>query len=37
MRYWLGPNTLSGMEGYPGHLSFNAGVFHSKMTIILLM
>ena len=37
MRYWLGPNTLGGMEGCPGHPSFDAGVPHSKMMIILLM
>ena len=37
MRYWLGPNTLGGMEGHPGHLSFNADVPRSKMAIILLM
>ena len=37
MRYWLGPNTLGGMEGCPGHLSSDAGVPCSKTTIILLM
>ena len=37
MRYWLGPDTLGGMEGCPGHLSFDARVPHSKTTIILLM
>ena len=37
MGYWLGQNILGGMEGCPGHLSFDAGVPHSKMRIILLM
>ena len=37
MRYWLGPNTLGGMDWCPGHLSFDAGVPRSKMTIILLV
>ena len=37
MRYWLGPNTLGGMEGSPIHLSFNIGVPCCKMGIILLM
>ena len=37
MKYWLGPNTLGGMQGCPIHLSFNIGVPHSKMGIILLM
>ena len=37
MRYWLGPNTLGGMEGCPGHLSFCTGVPCSKTMIILLM
>ena len=37
MRYWLGPNTLGGMDGSPGHLSFDAGVPCFKMAVILLM
>ena len=37
MRYWLGPNTIGGMEGCPGHLSFNPCVPHSKTMIVLLM
>ena len=37
MRYWLGPNTISGMEGCPIHLSFYIGVPHSKMGIILFV
>ena len=37
MRYWLGPNTLGGIEGCPIYLSFDIGVPHSKMGIILLL
>ena len=37
IRYWLGQNTLSGMEGCPIHLSFDAGVPNSKMGIILFI
>ena len=36
-RYWLGPNTLCGIDECPGHLSFDTGISHSKMVIILLI